>query len=189
MKSTKQVIISVGCLRCWFLRMVLLPWPWQSSATPAESLLSVSLAIPLHRRRDSEPEEGMERVFSDNSRPDQNCDLQNQFCSTFSSAKRYLPPGWCALLCKIKNQDICGDPNNIDERSLGAGDALCNNFISSSVDAVSKSSAIVVIHQDVKLGPFHGQVAWNQHLRPILPRSRPNLWRRTTEFLAERNQL
>ena len=110
---------------------------------------------------------------------------------SINAAKRFLPPGWCALLCKIKNQDICNDPWVVGKQSLAvihSNSTSCKDMeptLQSRPDTLPNIEKCV----EVKQSPFHGKVVWTQHLRPILPRSRPNLWRRTTECLAERNQL
>ena len=99
-----------------------------------------------------------------------------------SAVQRYLPAGWCALLCKIKHQHIVRwDTINQNQNALfeaKQGETVRTEQINLSCNK------IIVSAQSPSLAN-----QWKPYLRPILPPSRSNLWRRKGEFLVERNQL
>ena len=105
-------------------------------------------------------------------------------------SKRFLPSGWCALLCKIKNQSICKDFTNHEHSSTDVEEK--GTAKTDSISRVSFGTRAPQISADLQVTTqilAHPTSSFKIYVRPILPQSRPNLWRRTTECLAERNQL
>jgi hypothetical protein len=104
-----------------------------------------------------------------------------------SDVQRYLPPGWCALLCKIKHQRIV------------KWDALNQNMLQVE-SCLSEGKQVETTRTVQKYFPCNNNTMvptpspsiinqWKPYLRPILSSSRPNLWKRKDESLVERNQL
>ncbi len=106
--------------------------------------------------------------------------------------QRYLPTGWCALLCKIKHQRIVKGVNMDQTPSqsslkieISLQEARQGETIRTAQSDLSCNKVIVSIPS-----PSPSLAAqWKPYLRPILPASRSNLWMRKEESLVERNQL
>ncbi len=104
-----------------------------------------------------------------------------------SEVQRYLPAGWCALLCKIKHQRIVKWDTINSESESKIESSIQEGMNEMNIRNARSNSLCSNIMMLTPKASFANH--WKPYLRPILPPSRPNLWRRTEEFLVERNQL
>ncbi len=105
-----------------------------------------------------------------------------------SVAQRYLRAGWCALLCKIKHQRIVkGDAMNQNQSALKIESVLPEARQVETIKTTQMNLSCTKAVVSVPSSSLANQ--WKPYLRPILPASRSNLWRRRDDFLVERNQL